>query len=151
MNNQVYISQLSTYLCFYKVLFEVKKIDVRLNKTSKLKFILMLFDSVYLTRPCDTVTKYTIYPTILLLGILFKCSWVILLLCRMARKTWLKNVLHFTFWDRIFARVCFYKSSSYYLEVATAKIPNLKIFPLIASKLFDRNLSIVHPTLFLIS
>ena len=62
MNNQIYISQLSTSLCFYKVLFEVKKIDVRLNKTLKLKFILILFDSVYPTRPSDTVTKYTIYP-----------------------------------------------------------------------------------------
>ena len=62
MGNQIYISQLSTSLCFYKLLFEVKKIDVRLNKTLKLKFILMLFDSVYPTRPSDTVTKYTIYP-----------------------------------------------------------------------------------------
>ena len=49
-------------LFFYKLLFEVKKIDVRLNKTLKLKFILMFFDSVYPTRPSDTVTKYTIYP-----------------------------------------------------------------------------------------
>ena len=62
MDNQIYISQLSTSLCFYKVLFKVKKIDVRLNKTLKLKFILILFDSVYPTRPSDTVTKYTIYP-----------------------------------------------------------------------------------------
>ena len=57
-----------------------------------------------------------------------------LLLYCMASKTWLKNALNFTFWDRIFARVCFYKSSffipsfrhqdsnSYYLVVATAKI-----------------------------
>ena len=30
--------------------------------TLKLKFILMYFDSVYLKRASDTVTKYTIYP-----------------------------------------------------------------------------------------
>ena len=35
-----------------------KKIDVRLNKTLKLEFILTFFDDVYLTRPSDTVTKY---------------------------------------------------------------------------------------------
>ena len=62
MDNQTYISQLSASLFFYKLLFEVKKIDVRLNKTLKLKFTLMLFDSVYPTRPSDTVTKYTTYP-----------------------------------------------------------------------------------------
>ena len=56
MDNQIYISLLNASLFFYKLLFEVKKIDVRLNKTLKLKFILMLFDSVYPTRPSDTVT-----------------------------------------------------------------------------------------------
>ena len=30
--------------------------------TLKLKFILMIFDSVYPTRPCDTLTKCTNYP-----------------------------------------------------------------------------------------
>ena len=60
MDNQKYISQLSTSLCFYKLLFEVKKIDMGLNKTLKLKFILILFDSAYPTLPSDTVTKYTI-------------------------------------------------------------------------------------------
>ena len=54
-------------------------------------------------------------------------------------------------------------SNSYYLVVATAKIPkiwkrtslgvffrhvNLKIVPLMASELFNRNLSTVHPTFF---
>ena len=51
----------------------------------------------------------------------------------MASKTWLKNAIHFTFWDRLLVRVRFYKSSffipsfrfqdsnSYYLVVATAK------------------------------
>ena len=62
MDNPMYISQLNTSLFFYKLLFEVKKIDVRLNKTLKLKFILMFFDSVYLTPASDTVTKHTIYP-----------------------------------------------------------------------------------------
>ena len=78
MDNQIYISQLSTSLRFYKFLFEVKKIDVRLNKTLKLTFILMLFDSVYPTRPSDTVTKYTIYTPILLVERLLKWSWVLL-------------------------------------------------------------------------
>ena len=62
---------------------------------------------------------------------------LILQLYPMASKTWLKDALHFTFWDRIFARVRFYKSSffipsfrhqdsnSYYLVLATAKIPKI--------------------------
>ena len=62
MDNKIYISQVSSSLRFYKLLFEVKKIDVRLNKTLKLKFILILFGSVYPTRPFDTVTKCKIYP-----------------------------------------------------------------------------------------
>ena len=59
---------------------------------------------------------------------------LILLLYRITSKTWPKNAFHFTFWDSILARVCFYKSSffipssryqysnSCYLVVATAKI-----------------------------
>ena len=55
----------------------------------------------------------------------------------MASKTRLENALSFTFWERIFARVCSDKSSffipsfrhqdsnSYYFVVATAKIPKL--------------------------
>ena len=77
MDNQIYISQLSAALFFYKLLFEVKKIDVRLNKTLRLKFILPLFDSVYPTRPSDTVAKYTIYLPILLVERLFKWSGVL--------------------------------------------------------------------------
>ena len=63
MDNHIYISQLRTSFFFYKLLFEVKKIDLRLNKALKLTFILMFFDSAYPTRPSDTVTKtkYTIY------------------------------------------------------------------------------------------
>ena len=61
MDNQMYISQLNKSFFSYKLLFEFKKIDVRLNKTLKLKFILF-FDSVYPKRPSGTVTKYTIYP-----------------------------------------------------------------------------------------
>ena len=43
MDSQIYISQLSTSLCFYKVLFVGKKIDVRLNKTLKLKSLYRSF------------------------------------------------------------------------------------------------------------
>ena len=62
---------------------------------------------------------------------------LILILYCMASKTWLKNALHFAFWDRIFARVHFNRSSffilsfrhqdsnSHYLVVATAKIPKI--------------------------
>ena len=77
MNNKIYISQLSTSLFFYKLLFEVKKIDVRLNKILKLNFILMFFDRVYPTRASDTVTRYTIYSPILLVERLFKWSSVL--------------------------------------------------------------------------
>ena len=62
MDNQIYISQSSTSLFSYKLLFEAEKTGVRLNKALKLKFMLMFFDSVYPARPSDTVTKYTIYP-----------------------------------------------------------------------------------------
>ena len=37
MDNRIYISQLSTSLFFHKLLFKVKKIDVRLNKTLEIK------------------------------------------------------------------------------------------------------------------
>ena len=79
----IYISQLIMSLFFYKLLLQVKKIDLRLNKTLKLKLVLMFFDSVYPTRPSDNVTKYFISAT-------------------MASKTWLQIVLHITFCDRIF-------------------------------------------------
>ena len=97
MDNQIYISQFSTSLCFYKVFFEVKKIDVRFKKTLELKFILMYFDSVYLTRPSNSLTKYTIYPYLIGGKIIGMVLDLILLLYRMASKTWLKNALHFTF------------------------------------------------------
>ena len=71
MDNQIYISQLIPSLFFNKLLFQAKAIDVRLNKTLKLKFILMFFDCVYPTRPSDNVTKYTIYLPILLMERLF--------------------------------------------------------------------------------
>ena len=76
MDNQIYISQLSASLFFYKLLFEVKKIDVRLNKILKLKFVLTFFYSAYPTCPSDTVAKYTIYLPILLVERLFKWSWL---------------------------------------------------------------------------
>ena len=37
----------------------------------------MLFDSIYPTRPSDTVTKYTVYLPILLVERLFKWPWVL--------------------------------------------------------------------------
>ena len=104
MGNQIYISQLSTSLFFYKLLFEVKRIDMRLHKIVKLKFILMFFDSAYPTRPSDNVTKYTIYPpppppSHYLVGgkTIQMVLGLILLFYPMASKTWLKNALHFTF------------------------------------------------------
>ena len=66
--------------------------------------------------------------------IILMVSGLILQLHPMASKTWLKDALHFTFWDRMFARVRFCKSSffipsfrhqdsnSYCLVLATAKI-----------------------------
>ena len=85
-----------------------KKIDVRLNKTLKLTFILMLFDSVYPTRPSDTVTKYTIYPPILLVERLLKWYWV--LLCY-----FIATLLYHQKWSTN-------PFFSYYLVVATAKM-----------------------------
>ena len=41
----------------------------------------MLFDSVDLTRPFDTVTKYTVYPPILLVERLHKWSLVLFCYC----------------------------------------------------------------------
>ena len=60
---------------FLQIIIRSQKVDVRLNKALKLKFILMVFDNVYPTRPFDTVTKYTIYRAIFLVERLFKWSW----------------------------------------------------------------------------
>ena len=79
MDNKIYISQLRKSLFFYKLLFEVNKIDVRLNKILTLNFILIFFDRVYLTHPSDTETRYTIYSPILLVERLFK--WLSVLFC----------------------------------------------------------------------
>ena len=66
-----------------KYVFLFLQIIIRSQKnwceTLKLKFILMFFDSVYPTRPSDTVTKYTIYLPILLVERLFK--WSLVLFC----------------------------------------------------------------------
>ena len=114
-------------------------------------FIFMLFDSFYLSRPSDTVIKYTIYtpPPFLSPTLFFPPSYLfggkiiqmalglISLLYYMASKTCLKNTSHFIFSDRIFARVCFYKScfsfpsfrhqdsNRHYWVVVTAKIPKI--------------------------
>ena len=136
MGNQIYISQLSTSLCFYKLLFEVKKIDVRLNKTLKLKFILMFFDSVYPTRPSDTVTKYTIYPLSYWWKDYSNGIGSYFATLSYGQQNLAQKCLAF-YILRIFARVRFYKCSifipsfrhqdlnSYYLMVATAKIPTI--------------------------
>ena len=101
-DNQIYISQLITSFFSYKLLFEIKKIDMRLSKTLNLKFMLMFYDSVYPTRPFDTVTKYTIYSLSHWWKDYSNSLLYLLLLCLMASKTWLKNALHFTFWDFAF-------------------------------------------------
>ena len=106
-DNQIYISQLITSLFSYKLLFEIKKIDMRLSKTLNLKFMLMFYDSAYPTCPFDTVAKYTIYSLSHWWKDYSNSLLYLLLLCLMASKTWLKNALHFTFWDRIFTRICF--------------------------------------------
>ena len=73
--------------------------------------MLLFFDSVYPTRASDTVTKYTICPYLIGGKIIQMVLGLILQLYPMASKSWLKDSLHFTFWDRTFAPVCFYKSS----------------------------------------
>ena len=57
MGNQIYISQLIKSFILHRLFFEVKKFDVRLNEILILKFILFCFDSVYQTRPSDTITQ----------------------------------------------------------------------------------------------
>ena len=65
--------------------------------------------------------QFTLY---LIDGKIIQKAFVLLLeLYPMARNTWLKDALHFTFWDRMFAWVCFYKSSFFYPVFAT---PGLK-------------------------
>ena len=88
---------LSTSLFSYKLLLEIIKIDVRVNKTLKLKFMLILFDRVYARRPSDTVTKYTVSSYLIGGKIIQMVLGLPLLLNLMASKTWLKSVLHFTF------------------------------------------------------
>ena len=175
----MYISQLSASLVFYRLLFEVKKIDMRLNKTLKLKFILAFFDCVYPARPSDTVAKYTIYLPILMVERLFKWSWVLfcsfilwlvksdskmpcILLCE------IEYLLEFVSENNPFLSclsdtkiptgiICWWlqqKSQTFEnvrLWVSVFRYANLKIVPLIASELFNQNLLIVHATLFLIS
>ena len=65
----------------------------------------MLFDSVYPTHPTPWLSIQIGEKIIQIV-----LSFILLLYC-MASKTWLKNALHFTFLDRMFARVRFYKSS----------------------------------------
>ena len=135
MKNQIYLSQLCRSLFSYKLLFEVKEIDVKPIKTLKSTFTLF---SVYPSIPSNTVAKYTIYhPYEIGEKIIQVVFGLILLLYPMTDKNSLKKALHFTFWDRTFALGCLWKSSffiayfrhqdlsSYYLVVSTAKIPKI--------------------------
>ena len=108
MDNHIYISQLSTSLFSYKLLIKIKKVDVKLNKTLKLKFISMFFNSVYPTRPAATVTNSIICPLFYLRKKLFKLSLV--LFCYLV--LWL-------------AKLKTQYSNSYYLVVATTEIPKV--------------------------
>ena len=122
---------------FLQIYSKSKKFDMRLNKTLKLKFIwCFLIISIHhvLLTPWLSIqfTPYFIGGKIIQMVL----DLILPLYC-MASKTWLKNALHFTFWDGILARVRFYKSSffipffrnqdsnRYYLVVATAKIPKI--------------------------
>ena len=136
----------------------------------------MFFDNVYPTRPSDIVTKYTIYPLTLLVERLFKWSWVlfcyfILWLAKFGSK--MPCILLFeTEYSFEFVSTnppflsrpsntkiqtaitwCQLQQKSQKLEnvrlwTSIFRYAKLNIVPLIASELFNRNLSIVHPTLF---
>ena len=96
MKNQIYLSQFCRSSFSYKLLFEVKEIDVKPIKTLKSTFTLMF--SVYPSIPSYTVTKYKIYhPYGICEKIIQVVFGLILLLHPMTDKTSLKNALHFTF------------------------------------------------------
>ena len=50
---------------------------------------------------------------------------LILLLDCTTSKTWLKNAIHFPFWNRILAQVCFYKSTLFYWVLPTRRLKQL--------------------------
>ena len=136
----------------------------------------MFFDSVYPTRPSDTVTKYTIQPPILLVERLFKWSWVlfcnfILWLAKPGSKMLcillfdIEYLLEFVSTNTLFLSCssdtkiqtaiiwCQPQQKSQKFEnvllwTSIFRYANLKIVPLIASELLNRDLSIVHSTLF---
>ena len=136
----------------------------------------MFFDDVYPTRPADTVTKYTIQLPVLLVERLFKQSWVLFcnfILWLAKPGSMMLYILLF----EIEYSLEFVSTNSPFLscpsefKIQTAIIwcqpqqksqkfenvllwtsifryANLKIVPLIASELLNRDLSIVHSTLF---
>ena len=136
----------------------------------------MFFDSVCPIRPSYTVTKYKIYPTILLMERIYKWSWV--LFCNFI--LWLAKPrskmpcillfeteysLEFVYTNLPFLSRpsdtkiqtaitwCLQQQKSQKFEnvrlwTSIFRYENLKIVSLITSELFNRNLSIVHPTLF---
>ena len=69
----------------------------------------------------------------------------------LVRKTWLKNALQFNFWGNIrsssFIQILFFYSARLWTSIFWCA--NLKIMPLIPSEFFNRNVSIVPPTLIL--
>ena len=98
----------------------------------------MFFDSVCPTRPSDTVTKYKIYPTILLMERIYKWSWVlfcnfILWLAKPGSK--MPCILLFETeysLEFVYTNLPFFipssrhqDSNSHYLVFATAKIPKI--------------------------
>ena len=115
------------------IFLQIIKNWVRLNKTLKLKFILMLFNSVYPIHPSDNVTKYTVYLPILLVEWLFKWSFILFcyfILCLWLAKPGSKNLcillFEIEYCSSLFLQIPSFRhqdSSSYYLVVATAKIP----------------------------
>ena len=167
MDNQIYVSQLSVSLFFYELSFKVKKIDLRLKKTLKLKFKLIFFNSsirhVFAT-PCLSI-QFT-----------FLSYWwkdysnglgSYLAALSYGQQNLPQNCLAFYF---VRQKSCFFipsfrhqDSNSYYsvflmknsqkfenvrLLASFFRYANLMIVPLIASELFNRNFSIVHPTLY---
>lgn len=129
MGNQIYISQLSKSLILHRLFFEVKKVDVRLNEILILKFISFFFDSVYQTRPYDTITQQWKYDYVNGLGSFFATSYYTLYQQKPGSKIPCILLLGQNIRSSLFLQILFFipsfqhqDSNSYYLVVATAKI-----------------------------
>ena len=128
------LATVSTSFFFYKLLFWNQK---NWCENLKLKFILMVL-IVSIRHILPTPWLSIQFAPYLIGGKIIQMTLGLnLQLYPMASKTWLKDALYFTFWDRIFTRVRFYKScflisyfrhqdsNSYDLVLATAKIPKI--------------------------